>query len=285
VDAQRHQDNRRAWNAATEAHNSHKRDQAAFLRQGGSTLFPEEVKLLGELDGLRLVHLQCNAGQDTLSLARLGAEATGVDISDDAIQFARRLSRDAGIPAEFARADVYDWLRETAESERRYDVAFCSYGALPWLSDLEAWAEGIAGVLEPGGRLVLVEFHPVAMTFGDGWERQMPYFYGGEPLSFDSGIDDYVAASGAALTPSGYEDGVRDFENPHPCHEWIWTLSEVLGALTGAGFAVTRFEEYPYANGFKMLPDMELQRGNRWVPPPEVPNLPLMFGLVATRSA
>ncbi len=68
-----HEANRLSWNAATRAHNSHKADQAAFFRNGGSTLYPEELQLLGHLDGLRLLHLQCNAGQDSLSLARLGA--------------------------------------------------------------------------------------------------------------------------------------------------------------------------------------------------------------------
>ena len=76
-----HEANRLSWNAATVAHNSHKGDQAAFFRGGGSTLFPEELELLGPLAGRTLVHLQCNAGQDTLSLARRGAEATGVDPS------------------------------------------------------------------------------------------------------------------------------------------------------------------------------------------------------------
>ena len=38
-----HEQNRRSWNAVTAAHNSHKLDQAGFLRRGGSTLFPEEV--------------------------------------------------------------------------------------------------------------------------------------------------------------------------------------------------------------------------------------------------
>src|SRR5512138_2528139 len=92
-----HEVNRAAWNAATEAHNSHKADQARFLREGGETIFPEEIALLGDLAGQRLLHLQCNAGQDTLSLVRRGARATGVDISDTAIEFARRLSADAGI--------------------------------------------------------------------------------------------------------------------------------------------------------------------------------------------
>src|SRR5262249_9518795 len=156
-------------------HNSHKHDQAGFLREGGSTLFPEELALLGDVRGTRLVHLQCNSGQDTLSLARLGAEVTGVDISDGAIDFARHLSTDAGIPATFVRADIFDWLAETAAGAERFDVVFSSYGALGWLSDPRAWAAGIAGVLRPGGRLVLVEFHPVLWIFEDDWSVKYPY--------------------------------------------------------------------------------------------------------------
>ena len=128
----RHEDNRRGWNLATEAHNSHKADQAAFLRAGGSTLFPEELEMLGDLAGRTLLHLQCNAGQDTLSLARRGATVTGVDISDTAIAFARQLAADSGIPATFERADVYDWLAEAASAGRQFDVVFSSYGFLCW---------------------------------------------------------------------------------------------------------------------------------------------------------
>src|SRR6185295_8428864 len=130
-----HEDNRIAWNAATEAHNSHKADQAAFFRDGGSTLYPEEIELLGEISGKKTVHLQCNAGQDTLSLARLGAEMTGVDISDTAIDFARRLSADSGISGTFHRSDIFDWMAQRAESGEGFDIAFSSYGAINWLTD------------------------------------------------------------------------------------------------------------------------------------------------------
>ena len=41
-----HEENRVSWNAATVAHNSHKGDQAALLRNGGSTLYPEEIAAL-----------------------------------------------------------------------------------------------------------------------------------------------------------------------------------------------------------------------------------------------
>jgi 2-polyprenyl-3-methyl-5-hydroxy-6-metoxy-1,4-benzoquinol methylase len=128
-----HEENRRSRNEVTRAHNSHKGDQAAFFRNGGTTLHPEERELLGDIRGRSVVHLQCNAGQDTLSLARLGATVTGVDISDTSIDFARALSQETGITATFVRSDLYDWLEETAKGSTRFDRTFCSYGALCWL--------------------------------------------------------------------------------------------------------------------------------------------------------
>src|ERR671921_1609676 len=99
--------NRLSWNAVVGVHDSHRGDLAGFLRKGGSTLFPEERALLGDLNGKALAHLQCNSGGDSLSLALLGASVTGVDISDEAISSARNLSSEAGIPADFVRADIY----------------------------------------------------------------------------------------------------------------------------------------------------------------------------------
>lgn len=177
-----HEANRLSWNAATQAHNSHKIDQAGFLRRGGSTLFAEELALLGDVRGLRIAHLQCNAGQDSLSLAALGALVTGVDISDEAIAFARRLSTDSGIAANFTRADIYDWLeREAAENPASYDIAFSSYGFLCWLSDLTVWAKGIHAILKPGGRFAAVEFHPFAMCFDQDWESVYDYGVEADP--------------------------------------------------------------------------------------------------------
>jgi len=87
-----HEANRLSWNAATVAHNSHKGDQAAFFRAGGSTLYPEEIDLLGDIAGLDLLHLQCNSGQDSLSLARLGANVTGVKGEDAGRVLADRIT-------------------------------------------------------------------------------------------------------------------------------------------------------------------------------------------------
>lgn len=278
-----HEINRHAWNEATRAHNSHKADQASFLRDGGNTLFPEEVELLGDLRGKRLLHLQCNAGQDSLSLAWLGAQVTGVDISDEAIDFARRLAAESGIPGAFVRADVYDWLAEAAQRGEVFDIVFCSYGFLPWLSDIRTWARGFAALLAPGGRFVMVEFHPfLAMLDDQG--RQVAHNYGGGELwTFDEGIGDYVAWAGAALAPSGYQEGMRDFRNPHPSHEFIWGVADLVSALLDAGLRLETMREYPYANGFPAFEGTIELPGGRFAPPPDRPRLPMMLGLTATK--
>jgi len=141
---------RRSWDVATRNHNAHKGDQAAFFRGGGDTLFPEELELLGDLAGRHVLHAQCNAGQDSLSLARRGAHVTGVDFSGEAVSFARKLAVDAGIPAVFEEAELLEWLERTPA---RFDVAFSSYGAVGWLPDLGRWARGLCRVLRPGGEL------------------------------------------------------------------------------------------------------------------------------------
>jgi SAM-dependent methyltransferase len=284
---QLHEENRRSWNAGTDAHNSHKRDQVAFFRSGGSTLFPEELALLGDIAGRTLVHLQCNAGQDSLSLAARGALVTGVDISDTAIEFACKLSAESGIPATFQRADVYDWLAATAAGEERFDIAFSSYGAVVWLSDIARWAEGIAQILKPAGRFVLVEFHPFASMFDWEWrlEPSFSYFGSGQPHTFESGIGDYVALSGPALAPSGFLEGVQDFVNPFPGHEFQWPVSEIIQALVDAGLQLRSFREYPYTNGAKLWRDMRESPGGRMLPPDTLPSLPLMYSVVAGKPA
>ncbi len=277
-----HEDNRLSWNAATRAHNSHKGDQAAFLRGGGSTLFPEELGLLGDLKGRTLLHMMCNSGQDTLSLASLGASVTGVDISDEAIDAARALSRDSGLPGQFFRSDVYDWLDNPPHGP--FDLAFCSYGAIYWLSDIKGWADRVARVLSPyGGKLVIVEFHPTLWLFNEQWALTWPYTTGGEPLTEEEGVGDYVARSGQGLVPWGYEAGVEGFQNPHRAHGFAWGLGDIVGAILGAGLTLEALVEYPYSNGTAIFDDMRRDADNRCWPPERIPTLPVMFGLAASR--
>ena len=273
-----------SWNAVVRAHESHRGNLSRFFGEGGSTLFQEERDLLGELEGRSLVHLQCNSGGDSISLARLGATVTGVDLSDEAVSSARALAEKTGTWATFERADVYEWLEEASREGRRFDVAFASYGVICWLPDLRSWAGGIAGILNPGGRFVLIDFHPAAEIFDRAWNHVSDYPYGGEPLLLREGVGDYVAASGGGLTPAGFVEGDRDFENPEGCYLFRWGLGEVVTALAEAGLRITALEEYPFANGERKFAGMRELPGKRLVPPEHMPAIPLMYGIRAEKG-
>ena len=277
-----HEANRRSWNEATRAHNSHKGDQAAFFRAGGSTLYPEELDMLGDVAGRSLAHLQCNSGQDSLSLARLGARVTGVDISDEAVAFAARLSAESGVAARFERSDLFDWFAKARTEARRFERVFTSYGTICWLSDLKAWGRGVADLLEPGGRFGMVEFHPFSLVFDPQWTPRHDYFAEG-PIEEPDGVGDYVADSGETLALDAYHAGVEEFRNPNPAFEFYWGVGEVVSALLEAGLTIERLVEYPYSNGWAGFADMQDLGGGRLAPPPSMPRIPLMYGLSATR--
>jgi SAM-dependent methyltransferase len=274
--------NRRSWNAVVPVHNSHRTHLAPFFRAGGSTLFAEELTLLGDICGKHVAHLLCNTGQDTLSLAQRGAIVTGVDISDEAIHSAMQLVRDTGIAATFVRSDVYDWLQHAARAGQHFDVVYCAYGVICWLHDLQAWAQGVAAILPGGGRFVLVEFHPVSNMFDHNWQLANPYGKNGRALHLP-GVGDYVGASAGGLTPSGFVAGIEQFENPEPCVLYQWGVGEVVTALANAGLSVTQLQEYPYVNGERPFANMREDHQRRMFPPANVPSIPLMYGVVAVK--
>lgn len=278
-------DTRRSWNLATRNHNAHKGDQAAWLRTGGDTLFEEELALLGPIAGRRVVHLQCNAGQDTLCLARRGADLLGVDFSDEAIAFARRLSAESGIGARFEEAEVVRWMETT---DQRFDVAFTSYGTTGWLPDIDAWARGVARILSPGGILVYVEFHPLVWSIGRGPDPAVLDLSGDDYFSdepFHDPVPDYVAASGAALGATAPVETapVATVENTVPATSWQHGLGATLQAVVHAGMRLEQIREWPYSNGCRVVPGLVPLDARRWTWPPLAARVPLMFGIRAVR--
>ena len=98
--------------------------------QGKSSLNDIELELLGDITGKKVLHLQCHFGQDTISLGRMGADVTGMDLSDKAIEKARELSATLSVPARFICCDVYSLPKHLDE---QFDIVFTSYGTIGWL--------------------------------------------------------------------------------------------------------------------------------------------------------
>lgn len=187
---------------------------------------------LGDLTGVRGVHLQCHIGTDTVSLSRLGARMTGLDFSPASLAEARRLVERSGDAVTFVEAEVYD--APAVLGGERFDLVFTGIGALCWLPSIARWAEVVAELLAPGGRLFLREGHPVLWSLDDTRTDDVvaiehPYFEQAEPLVWNE-EGTYVA------TNVQFEHNVT--------HEWNHGLGEIIAALLAAGLQITALEEH-----------------------------------------
>lgn len=99
-----------------------------------SSVVTFDLPRLGDIDGLDVVHLQCHIGTDTLSLARLGARVTGVDLSGASLDEARSLAERAGVDIEYVQSDVY--AAPQALDGRRFDLVYTGIGAICWLPSI-----------------------------------------------------------------------------------------------------------------------------------------------------
>ena len=162
---------------------------------------------LGDVAGKRLLHLQCHFGKDTLSWARLGAEVTGVDFSEQAIAAARRLSEESGTPGRFVVAELYDTPGVLAGE--RFDIVYTGVGAINWLPDIAAWGAVVATMLAPGGRFFIRDAHPVLGSLdwpedgSDRLELRFDYFETPDPVPWDEAAT--YAGSGTVANTRTYE--------------------------------------------------------------------------------
>ena len=220
--------NRLSWNNRVEAHlKSDFYDLNGFLN-GKTSLKSIELDLLGDISGKKILHLQCHFGQDSISLARMGARVTGVDLSDKSIAAARKLAVSAGEEVRFICSDIYAL---PAILEEDFDIVFTSYGVIGWLPDLGRWAEVTAHFLKPGGKFVFVEFHPVVWMFDDDFQEVgYNYFNSGPLIESENGT---------------YADRNAPIAQEYVC--WNHGMGEIVNSLLQHGLVIKKLEEFDYA--------------------------------------
>jgi len=220
--------NRESWNRRTPLHIASDFYGVDEFVKGKSSLKQIELDLLGDVKGKSILHLQCHFGQDSLSLARMGARVTGVDLSDKAIEEANALANKINVSARFVCCDVYS-LPEHLNEE--FDIVFTSYGTIGWLPDLDKWAQVIHRFLKPGGKFVFVEFHPVVWMFDDDFkEVKYNYFNTGPIQETESGT---------------YAQQDADIKSEYI--GWNHATGEVLCSLLNNGIHLLSFQEYNYS--------------------------------------
>jgi SAM-dependent methyltransferase len=252
--------NRSLWDRWTAAGHTPAFAKLDEFRAGGTTLHSIELDEVGDVSGKKLLHLQCHFGIDTLSWARLGASVVGLDFSTEAIDRAKTLARESGLDARFVAADVYDAADATGAAE--FDIVVTTFGVLAWLPDLDRWARVIERCLVPGGKLYILEYHPITFTFDDSMgvnepRLRYPYFPRSQPVELPVGTD----------TQYG----------------WPFSLGAVVSAIAGAGLNIGFINEFPFSES-QHVGFLRRENERKWVLPPGVEGeLPLMFSVGATK--
>ncbi|WP_456697312.1 class I SAM-dependent methyltransferase [Aeromicrobium sp. P5_D10] len=230
--------NRAAWNERAAAHAQspdYRFDEFRSDPEYISDVVRFDLPRLGSVDGLRGVHLQCHIGTDTISLARLGARMTGLDFSGASLAEGRRLAAELGHEIDFVEADLY--AAPEVLPGGAFDLVFTGIGALGWLPDIRRWADVVARLLAPGGRLFLREGHPVLFSLADPRPDKLitiehPYFEHEEPSTWDE--------------PGTYVATDVEFEHTMS-HEWNHGMGEIVTALLDAGLTITGLEDHDSA--------------------------------------
>lgn len=220
--------NREGWNLRTEVHKNSTFYNVEDWKKGGNSLTPIELREVGDVRGKSLLHLQCHFGQDTLSWARQGATVTGCDLSDKAIEYARELSAELQLPAQFVCCNLYDLPQHL---EGQYDIIFTSYGTIGWLPDLDRWAAVIAHFLKPGGFFYIADFHPVVWMLDDRMEYLKYPYHGGEVI-----LTEQVGTYAERYAEIEYKE-----------YGWNHSLSEIINSLIQHGLRIEFLNEYPYS--------------------------------------
>lgn len=256
--------NKKTWNTKTDVHiASDFYDNDSFLK-GKSTLNEIELKLLGDVSGKKVLHLQCHFGQDTMSFARLGAKATGVDLSDNAITKAREFNEILSLDAEFVCCDIYDLPNHLDE---KFDIIFTSYGTIGWLPDLEKWANVISHFLKSGGKFVMADFHPVVWMYDNSFREIFYSYFNIEPI-----IETYAGT---------YAD--KDSEMETNSVGWNHPTSEVLNSLIQSRLEINCFNEYDYSP-YNCFNEMEEFEKNKFRIKHLQNKIPMVFSLAATKK-
>lgn len=256
--------NIKAWNLKTPIHLESSFYNLESFLSGSTSLNSIELNDIKDVSGKDVLHLQCHFGMDTISWTKLGANCLGVDFSDVSINEAIKLAKTTKVECSFLNKNVYDLNLEG----KKFDIIYCSYGALNWLPDLNLWAKIIYNHLKYNGYLYIVDFHPLLIAHDclESSSINTSYFNNSLPMM--------------KVRQGTY----ADFNAPIELIEYTWnhSLSEIFNALIQNNMHINMINEYPYLP-FNCFPNLSQKETNKWELLNNSGLFPLCFSIKASK--
>ena len=217
-------DNAAAWDKYSAAYQAAARLPTDVAHYGPDIATEAELRLLGHLQGKRVLELGCGGAQCSIAFAKQGAHAIGVDASGEQLAFARRLCEREDVKLELHHGDLADLAFLRADS---IDLVF-SAGAFGFVDDLNRVFRQVHRVLRRGAPFVFSLPHPAwHLVETDDSDGPLP-----------------VRRSYFDRSPSGHEiDGIA-------FTEYHRTVGDIFSGLTRTNFRIdTVLEPEPLSGG------------------------------------
>src|SRR3954468_776544 len=262
--------NRAHWDALASAHGQDAYYDTDALIAGADTLTDVEAagirEAIGAVAGLDVLHLQCHIGFDAISLARRGARVVGADFSPASLEKARTLAKRCEVDVRFVEAEA---TTLPMELHNRFDLVYATIGVIVWIADLRAWMRSAAAALRGGGKLMLVDIHPMSQMVAsvDPVSFDFPYAFDGPRI-----YDEPGSYAGADLAVSS----TQTVEYGH-------SLGEIIMAALGAGLKIEHVQEHLEADFDPRGNLLEPDEDGRYRVRVDGEMLPMLFTLVAAK--
>ncbi|GAA3643403.1 class I SAM-dependent methyltransferase [Microlunatus ginsengisoli] len=201
-------ENRRYWNAMAQDWVTPGERRWSQDACWGTWAIPNsELFLLpDDMAGHRAIELGCGTGYVSAWMRRRGASVYAIDNSEAQLMTARRLDEVHGL-------DDIEWVHGSAESvaqpDDSFDFAISEYGAAIWCEPA-SWISEAHRLLRPGGELVFLGHHPLAMIC--------------TPIDGSTSANDRLERSYFGLQRLDWRDAVEDpggIEFNLPISSWI----------------------------------------------------------------
>lgn len=138
-------------------------DYPAIARRQLWEVGPRIVHAAGVRAGDDVLDVACGTGNAALRAAQAGGRVTGVDLTPELFDTARRLAAEADVQIEWVQGDA----EELPFEDESFDVVLSTFGCM-FAPRHAVTAHELARVLRPGGRLAVTAWTPdggVGRTF------------------------------------------------------------------------------------------------------------------------
>lgn len=229
--------NKKAWEYRSNEHweNNYgtSLEKGSQIKTHPETLLTYYLEDLGNVSGKKIANLLGSAGIRAVSLAALGADVTVVDISSKNSKYALSLAKEAGVDITYIVSDVFEIDKNVFRDH--FDIVFMEFGILHYFSDITRFFKLTYDLLKFKGFILFRDFHPVSsklITISETGQASISGNYFNQEL-----MEEPVAYEG--FFP---KDERVDFPKTLLRK---WTISEVISALSEAGFIIHSMKEEP----------------------------------------